>query len=139
MLQVPDAVDSAVKELVERCKTGDGLAEESQQHLLQLPTWPSCLVAVFPDITAGMPLQDAAALWCRIAAPSSPASLADVLAARHSNYMQERMVQEMGKLEEVWQDVQRARALLTLPLQLLQLLLASDKLQVRCRLNLMQR
>lgn len=126
MLQVEAAAEAAACRLTQ---VAHELSAEARQQLCAMQAWPACLMKELPSLLENFPLQDAAALWAKAAAPSTPASLED-LAAQHSDYMQNRLVQELGNLEEVWSDADQPQLLLGLPLPAMQLLLASDDLQV---------
>ena len=85
-----------------------------------------------------MQLQDTIAAWSKTAAPNSPCGLDAVTAAPHSSYIQQRLLQEFGNLEQVWTDSNKQTLLLELPLPAMQLLLSSDKLEVSQEQSLSQ-
>jgi hypothetical protein len=141
ILQVPTVAEQAVDSLTAAAAAAadsdssapEGLSDEAQQLLLDLTAWPDCLTAALPRFMQHMQLHDAAVMWAKAAAPSSPASLDDVLAAPHSSQMQQRLVQELGDLEKVWSKghYEQQEMLELLPLPAMQLLLSSSQLKVK--------
>lgn len=131
MLQVDPIAGHAAKALAACAVTpGMGLCNAVEQQLLSLASWPACLVHKLSVLTQKMQLQDAAAVWARSAAPSSPSSLEAVLACQHSNHMLARLVQELGALDQQWAQEKQQAVLLGLPLPAMQLLLSSSEVQV---------
>lgn len=133
MLQVQVLADKAVTALcAAAADPAKGLSDAARQHMCSMAAWPGCFVPALDSLTQQLPLQDAAAIWAKAAAPSSASSLEAVLAAPHSTHMQQRLLQELGDLEAVWSDAGKKQLLLGLPLPAMQLLLAPCVLQVCC-------
>lgn len=132
MLQVQFIADKAVNALnTAAADPARGLSDEAKQHMCSMQAWPACFAPALDRLTQQLPLQDAASIWARAVAPKGPSSsLADVQAAPHSKHMQERLLQELGDLEAVWEDAAKQQLLLGLPLPAIQLLLSSSQLQV---------
>lgn len=131
LLQVEAVAAKAANALTAAAPPEQQLSDAAVHYMLSMEAWPACLVAVVPSLCQRMPLQAAAAIWVKAAGLNPPAGLGQVLAAPHSQHMQQLLVHELGSLEDVWANAGKKAQLLGLPLPAMQLLLSSDKLKVR--------
>jgi hypothetical protein len=109
-LQVEAATKAAMQRLEAAQRSTAGLEAGTVQALVALPAWPACLAPLLPAVA-------------RTATYSSGEL------SQEQQQVQRVLVAVLGNLEEVWGHELRDR-LLALPLPALQLLLASDQLQV---------
>lgn len=127
MLQIDATLLTAMTKLKEAAASDEGLSDAAHDKLLHLWALPEVLQQAFPAVTVKMPAEQVAALWCRLCVPDDISSADDVLAVRHSGYVQQRLLEACGNLRDV---EQRATAA-ALPTPALALLLASDQIKVR--------
>lgn len=135
MLQVGKALQAATIKFKIVAATAEGLSSTAHAQLLQLPGLPEVLQQAFPITTAKLPAADVAELWSRTVVPRYVRSADDVLAAPHSGYVQQRLLEACG---DSCNAEQQRNVASTLPTPALVLLLASDQLKVRSNLDVTQ-
>lgn len=77
------------------------------------------------------PLEQLAHAWIKVADVADGSSLEEVEAAPYSTPMRSHLLSKLQDLQSVWEDQELQQQLLALPLPAMQLLLASNSLQVR--------
>lgn len=109
MLQLPEASEAAVDNLVAAAKAPAGLSVAVLKQFLCLSVVPACLLPLVPHVMEAALKQSSA-----VGMPAIQASLLSVF----------------GNLDSAWADEQLQRVLLALPLPVMELLLSLDALQV---------
>lgn len=133
MLQVSSIAEQAVQQLCQVARSAAGISAQLQEHLLQLKAWPACLRPLFPAWCAqhSQPVDQVAHAWIKVADVADGSSLEEVEAAPYSTPMRNHLLSKLQDLQSVWENPELQQQLLALPLPAMQLLLASNSLQVR--------
>lgn len=110
-LQVEAATKAAMQRLEAAQRSTAGLRAGTVQALVALPAWPACLLPLLPAV-------------------ARKATYSTDELSQEQQQVQRALVAVLGNLEEVLADGELRLKLQNLPLPALQLLLASDQLQV---------